>query len=296
MSCITLDGKTRAQVIQAEISERVKKLVPILGRPPKLAVVLVGQNPASLVYVKSKSKQTRLCGMEAVDYSLPDSISNSELHEELSKLSKDHKLDGILLQLPLPKSLDEFSALTQISEDLDVDGLHPYNQGLLARGECGFRPCTPLGVMDLIACAMTRISGKADIAGLNAVVVGRSALVGKPTAIMLIEQNCTTTICHSKTQNLRDYTVKADILVAAVGKPNLLDATYVKQGAIVIDVGINRLPDGRLCGDVHFESVVQKAAALTPVPGGVGPMTITMLLKNTLESAEKKVSKVVNLC
>lgn len=294
MSYLLLDGKARSREIQQDIARRVEILVPRLGRKPKLAVVLVGDNQASMVYVASKSKQAHACGMDTVDLQLPAEISNEGLHHELNRLSEDRGLDGILLQLPLPQGLDEFAALSCIQHLMDVDGLHPYNQGLLMRGARSLRPCTPLGVMDLIDLARDRLGcagDKSNLTGLEAVVVGRSILVGKPVASMLTERNCTVTICHSKTRDLDEHTRRADILVAAVGRPLMIKKEHIKPGAIVIDVGINRLSDGRLVGDVDFEAVRDVAAAITPVPGGVGPMTIAMLLRNTLESAENKVSE-----
>ncbi len=302
MACLLIDGKERSAEIRREIKERVSLLVPRLGRAPKLAVVLVGDNPASRVYVSAKSKAAASCGMQTVDRCLPADVTDSVLREELRELAANPELDGILLQLPLPPGLNEFGALLSMAPALDVDGLHPFNQGLLMRGGAvseagGFEPCTPLGVVDLIGGAMQKLGKVAaqsidlttvDFSGVNAVVVGRSVLVGKPLAAMLTNRNCTVTVCHSRTKNLPDVCRQADILVAAIGKPEFVDARFVKPGAIVIDVGINRLPDGKLVGDVNYAQVSQSAGALTPVPGGVGPMTIAMLLKNTLLSAERK--------
>jgi methylenetetrahydrofolate dehydrogenase (NADP+)/methenyltetrahydrofolate cyclohydrolase len=289
VSFLLIDGKVRSQEIQEEIRAKVELLVPCLHRKPKLAVVLVGDNPASQVYVKSKSKQAHACGMETVDVRLPASVSKDELHKELRSLGQDLTVDGILLQLPLPKGLDEFAALQCIPPKMDVDGLHPVNQGLLQRGTRSFRPCTPLGIIDLILWARKRLGFDASLAGLEAVVVGRSILVGKPVASMLTELNCTVTLCHSKTKDLVDHCQRADVLVAAIGRPEYINGECIKAGAIVIDVGINRLSDGRLVGDVDFDAAKDKAAAITPVPGGVGPMTIAMLLQNTFESAQSKV-------
>lgn len=307
MTCLLIDGKERSAEIRREIKERVSRLVPRLGRPPKLAVVLVGDNPASRVYVSAKSKAAASCGMQTVDRCLQANVTDDVLQGVLRELASSPELDGILLQLPLPPGLNEFGALLSISPSLDVDGLHPFNQGLLMRGGAvsdagGFEPCTPLGVVDLISWALLKLEvpnleGRAeqpvdlttvDFRGANAVVVGRSVLVGKPLAAMLTNRNCTVTVCHSRTKNLSDVCRQADILVAAIGKPEFVDAGFVKPGAVVIDVGINRLADGKLVGDVNYAQVSQVAGALTPVPGGVGPMTIAMLLKNTLLSAERK--------
>lgn len=290
MSFLLIDGKARSQQVQNKIREEVEELVRSKGRRPKLAVVLVGNNPASQVYVKSKSKQALACGMETVDLRLPGDITDSILQQELRQLSEDPTVDGILLQLPLPAGLDEFAAIQCIPPTLDVDGLHPVNQGLLQRGAKALRPCTPLGVMDLIFWARESLGLGFSLAGLEAVVVGRSILVGKPVASMLTEAHSTVTLCHSKTRDLRDHCLRADILVAAIGRPEFIKGDFVKPGAIVIDVGINRLPDGRLVGDVDFQGAKERAGAITPVPGGVGPMTIAMLLRNTLQSARNRLT------
>lgn len=286
-----IDGKSLAKEIRQNLSGESQAVLERLRRKPTLAVVLVGDNPASQVYVKSKAKQAVSCGINALDLRLPASISQAALEEELKKLSAREDIDGILLQLPLPDGLNEFPALLCIDPDKDVDGLHPYNQGLLLNGVKGIRPCTPLGCMALLDKALNMNGGSSDLSGKNAVVVGRSVLVGKPVALMLLERNCTVTICHSRTADLKQYTLEADIIIAAVGRPKMITADYVKSGAIVIDVGINRTDDGKLVGDVDFEGVKAKASAITPVPGGVGPMTIAMLLSNTVFSAKKKISK-----
>ncbi|MFN8389186.1 MAG: bifunctional methylenetetrahydrofolate dehydrogenase/methenyltetrahydrofolate cyclohydrolase FolD [Bdellovibrionota bacterium] len=288
MSAITISGKALADEIQRSLAERVEGLKSKLGRPPGLAVVLVGENPASQVYVRSKSKNAKKCGIHVVDRTLPATTSNEALHRTLNELNHDPEVDGILLQLPLPKGLDEFSALLCISPEKDADGLHPTNQGLLLRGADAPRPCTPFGVMKLIDRGLTELGASTDLSGKHAVVVGRSILVGKPAAMMLLERNCTVEICHSKSADLRASCRRADILVAAVGRPKMITADHIKPGAIVIDVGINQDTDGKLCGDVDFDSAVETAGALTPVPGGVGPMTIAMLLSNTVDAAARR--------
>ena len=284
-----VDGRALSQKVQAELSERVSTLSAQGHMTPGLAVVLVGENPASKVYVRSKTKNAEKCGMRVIDVHLPASVSDAELQRKLRELSADESVDGILLQLPLPKGLNEFQALLQIAPEKDVDGLHPVNQGLLMRGaETGHLPCTPSGSMLLLDQALQQLGQSLDISGKHAVVVGRSILVGKPIALMLLGRNCTVEMAHSRTKDLREVCLRADILVAAVGKARLIDASYVKPGAIVIDVGINHDESGQLCGDVDFDSVQTKAAAITPVPKGVGPMTIAMLLANTVSSAERR--------
>lgn len=285
MAAVLLDGKALAARVQAELKLEVDKLRTQIGRAPRLAVVLVGDNPASQVYVRSKSKNAKSCGIDAVDVHLPKSIANEELQHKLSELSNDPLIDGILLQLPLPAGLDEFAALLCINPAVDVDGLHPISQGMLMRSAPAHRPCTPRGCLRLIDEAQKLLGRSGDLAGLHAVVLGRSILVGKPVALMLLERHCTVSICHSRTRDLKAECRRADILVVAIGKPELVTAEFIKSGAVVIDVGINRLDDGRLVGDVDFASASGIAGALTPVPGGVGPMTIAMLLSNTVESA-----------
>lgn len=273
----------------------------MLGRKPCLAVVLVGENPASKVYVSSKTKKAEACGIDHRDYHLPADVGDSKLQELLHELSSDQMIDGILLQLPLPAGLDEFGALLAIDPEKDVDGLHPMSQGLLMRGAKDYpgpggrklpahRSCTPKGCMVLIDRALAEL-GRKDLAGLKAVVLGRSVLVGKPIAQLLTERNCTVTLCHSKTRNLAAECRAADILVAAIGRPEMVGADCIGEGAIVIDVGINRKDDGKIVGDVAFGPASAKAAAITPVPGGVGPMTIAMLLENTVAAAQSKVRK-----
>ncbi len=291
MPGLPIDGKALAASLQEALKSRVGDLTPRLGRKPCLAVVLVGDNPASQVYVKSKSKAAHACGMDTLDLALPKEVSNAELQTKLRELSVDPKVDGILLQLPLPKGLDEFGALMCIKPELDVDGLHPVNQGLLMRGEVAHRPCTPRGIIALIDQASIALGRDKSLAGLHAVVLGRSILVGKPVALLLLERHLTVTMCHSRTKELAAECRRADVLVAAIGKAEFVKGDFVKPGAIVIDVGINRTETGKLVGDVAFEEALNSAAAVTPVPGGVGPMTITMLLTNTVDSAEKRISK-----
>ncbi len=287
MTAQIIDGKSLAKEVKANLKSRVSEITPKLGRAPMLAVVLVGEDPASQVYVRSKTKAAKACGMDVTDVKLSADISNTLLQEKLSELSSNPGVDGILLQLPLPKGLDEFLALQCISPEKDVDGLHPVNQGLLVRGAEGHRACTPLGAMLLIEKGRELLGKDKNLSGEHAVVVGRSILVGKPIAMLLLERHCTVTMCHSRTKDLNQEVKRADIVVAAVGVPKLINADAIKPGAIVIDVGINRLEDGTLVGDVDFESVSEVAGAITPVPGGAGPMTIAMLLANTVVSSQR---------
>lgn len=268
-----------------ELKEKMKEKIDAIResgkRIPKLAVVIVGDNPASLSYVKGKEKACASIGMDSLEVALDKTISQKELEDKLRELSYDPTVDGILLQLPLPNGLDENSAIQCIIPGKDVDGLTPINFGRLFLGEESFQPCTPSGIMELLK----RMGCNPD--GKYAVVVGRSKLVGTPVARLLQDANATVTICHSHTKNLKEFTKKADILIAAIGSPKFFDETYVKEDAYVIDVGVNRLDDGHLCGDVDFEKVKDHCKAITPVPKGVGPMTITMLLENTLKSYMK---------
>jgi methylenetetrahydrofolate dehydrogenase (NADP+)/methenyltetrahydrofolate cyclohydrolase len=291
MAAAVIDGKALAERIQAKLKIEVSEISPKLGRKPGLAVVLVGNNPASQVYVKSKTKKALSCGLEVKDVHLPESVTNEELQRKLKELNLEQSVDGILLQLPLPVGLDEFAALLCIAPEKDVDGLHPMNQGLLLRGEDAFEPCTPKGAMCLIREARTMLGLSDDLSGQSAMVIGRSILVGKPMAQLLLAANCTTTVAHSRTKNLAQEASRADIVIAAIGRAEMVTAEFVKPGAIVVDVGINRRDDGRLVGDVAYQAVSEKAAAITPVPGGVGPMTIAMLLQNTVQSAQRKISK-----
>ncbi|EGJ34662.1 MULTISPECIES: bifunctional methylenetetrahydrofolate dehydrogenase/methenyltetrahydrofolate cyclohydrolase FolD [Moorena] len=283
-----LDGKTIAKKIQTQLQEQTQKLMLKHGRPPGLAVLMVGDNPASAAYVRNKERACAKVGIASFGRHFPSNTSQTELEETINSLNQDQRVDGILLQLPLPDHLDAVSLLHQIHPDKDADGLHPVNLGRLLRGDPGLRSCTPAGIMRLLQEYQINLSGQ------KTVVVGRSILVGKPLALMLLEANATVTIAHSRTQDLGELTRRADILVAAVGRPQLITSDMVKPGAVVIDVGINRVSDqqekSRLLGDVHFDSVQEIARYITPVPGGVGPMTVAMLLNNTILSYTKRYS------
>ena len=284
-----IDGKALSSTIERELQREVEQLLPRLGRAPGLAVVLVGENPASQVYVRSKSKRAQACGLAVTDVKLPGDVTQVALEAALKKLNLDPNVDGILLQLPLPKGLNELNALSAIDPRKDADGLHPANQGLLLRGAPAPRPCTPFGVMKLIAQAQNQLGQRAQLSGMHAAVVGRSILVGKPQALLLLEENCTVTVCHSKTADLAAECRRADVLIAAVGRPRLITREFTKPGAIVIDVGINQDEQGKLVGDVDFAGACEVASAITPVPGGVGPMTIAMLISNTVDIAKRSV-------
>ncbi|MBE9183640.1 bifunctional methylenetetrahydrofolate dehydrogenase/methenyltetrahydrofolate cyclohydrolase FolD [Microcoleus sp. LEGE 07076] len=281
-----LDGKALAKKIQSELSDLVRTLQPQIGRPPGLAVLMVGDNPASAAYVRNKERACAKVGIASFGQHYPANASQAELELAIKALNEDDRVDGILVQLPLPENLDAIALLYQIAPDKDADGLHPINLGRLVRGEEGLRSCTPAGVMRLLQ------EYQIDLKGKNAVVLGRSILVGKPMALMLLEADCTVTVAHSRTQNLESVTSQADILIAAVGRTEMIAANMVKPGAVVIDVGINRVvnPDGtsRLAGDVDFDAVKTVAGLITPVPGGIGPMTVAMLLENTVSSYTKK--------
>lgn len=283
-----LDGKTIAKKIQTQLQEQTQKLTLKHGRPPGLAVLMVGDNPASAAYVRNKERACAKVGIASFGRHFPSNTSQAELEQAINSLNQDQRVDGILVQLPLPEHLDAVSLLHQIHPDKDADGLHPVNLGRLLRGEPGLRSCTPAGIMRLLQEYQINLSGK------QTVVVGRSILVGKPLALMLLEANATVTIAHSRTQDLGELTRRADILVAAVGRPQLITSDMVKPGAVVIDVGINRVSDqqgkSRLVGDVHFDSVQETARYITPVPGGVGPMTVAMLLNNTILSYTNRYS------
>mgnify|MGYP002765472387 FL=1 len=272
---LLLNGFELAKQCRAELAERVK----VMPRAPKLAVILVGDNPASAIYVRNKEKAAAEVGVESLVYRL-DSATQEELTALIEQLNADETVDGILVQMPLPAPLNEREILQTINPAKDVDGFHPLNLGKLLIGEPAPVACTPKGCMRLIRLA------KQDLTGLHAVVIGRSVIVGKPMAQLLLNANCTVTTAHSKTRDLPALCRSADIVVAAIGKPKTVKADWIKDGAIVIDVGINRLEDGKLCGDVDFDACFDKCAAITPVPKGVGPMTIAMLLENTVEAAE----------
>lgn len=255
------------------------------GINPGLAVIIVGDDPASRVYVNNKKKACEYCGIHSEEYALPAQTTQEELLELIDRLNKKSDISGILCQLPVPKHIDEQAIINAIAPEKDVDAFHPVNVGKIMTGNYDFVPCTPAGVMELI-----KESG-IDVSGKECVIVGRSNIVGKPMSMLLLHQNGTVTICHSKTKDLKEKTKKADILVAAVGKPNFITGDMIKEGAVVIDVGINRIAPKQLCGDVEFETAQKVAGAITPVPGGVGPMTIAMLMKNTLKAAEVNQSR-----
>ncbi len=281
MSAAIIDGKAAAAALRAELAQQISAITAAGWRAPGLAVVLVGEDPASRVYVASKARQCVEIGMRSFEHRLDAAIGQEELLALVRRLNADRAVDGILVQLPLPRHIDAHEVLEAIAPEKDVDGFHPLNAGRLASGGAGFVPCTPRGTLRLIK------SVKADLSGLEAVVVGRSNIVGKPMALLLLNENCTVTIAHSRTRDLAACCRRADILVAAVGQPGLLGAAHVKPGAIVIDVGISRITapatgKGRLVGDVDFGAARLTAGAITPVPGGVGPMTIACLLENTL--------------
>jgi methylenetetrahydrofolate dehydrogenase (NADP+)/methenyltetrahydrofolate cyclohydrolase len=278
-----IDGKARALEVREELRVEVEALKAEHDITPGLAVVLVGEDPASAVYVRNKSKACEKAGIESFKHTLDKDTTEETLLALIAKLNNDARVDGILVQLPLPDHIDEDKVLEAITPAKDVDGFHPFNVGKLVTGNAVFEPCTPLGIMNLIATTGIELKGK------DAVVIGRSNIVGKPMALMLLAKHATVTIVHSRTQNLPEKVKAADVIVAAVGIANFVKGDWVKDGAIVIDVGINRLDDGTLTGDVDFEAASKKAAYITPVPGGVGPMTIAMLLKNTVRSAKRRI-------
>ncbi|WP_169777013.1 bifunctional methylenetetrahydrofolate dehydrogenase/methenyltetrahydrofolate cyclohydrolase FolD [Campylobacter mucosalis] len=283
-----MDGKSLSAKVKAQIASDVAELKNS-GVEPGLAVILVGEDKASKTYVSSKEKACMAAGIKSIMHRLSENTSENELLALINILNLDDSVDGILVQLPLPKHIDTNKILKAIRPEKDVDGFHAVNVGNLVSGLDSFVPCTPLGIM-----VMLKEYG-IDLNGINTVVIGRSNIVGKPMASLLLNANATVTITHSKTKNLKEICASADLLVAAIGKPNFVTADMVKNGAIVIDVGINRLDDGRLVGDVDFNSVAPKCEFITPVPGGVGPMTIAMLLSNTLKSAKQRALKGVNL-
>ena len=279
---VIIDGKATAQAVRGALRDEVAAFVAEKKTAPGLAVVIVGSDPASQVYVRNKHKACGEVGMYSEVHELPAETTEDELLLLIDKLNKDAKIHGILVQLPLPKHLDEEKVILAIDPKKDVDAFHPQNVGKIMIGNFSFVPCTPAGVMELLK------HYNIDPAGKHCVIIGRSNIVGKPQAMLMLKENATVTICHSKTADLAQITKSADILVAAVGKANFVTADMVKEGAIVIDVGINRNADGKLCGDVDFSSVEPMASYITPVPGGVGPMTITMLLKNALTAAKEQ--------
>jgi methylenetetrahydrofolate dehydrogenase (NADP+)/methenyltetrahydrofolate cyclohydrolase len=281
MTANIIDGKGFAQGLRERIATQVAAFRDAAGRAPGLAVVLVGEDPASAVYVRNKHKATVGAGMESFEHKLPADTSQADLIALVDQLNADPAVDGILVQLPLPGHIDERAVTTRIDPDKDVDGFHPVNAGRLATGLHGFVPCTPLG------CLMLLKDQLGDLAGLDAVVIGRSNIVGKPMAQLLIKESCTVTVAHSKTRDLSSVVKRADIVVAAVGRAEMVKGDWIKPGATVIDVGINRTEQG-LVGDVDFAGALSVAGAVTPVPGGVGPMTIAVLLRNTLVSAHRR--------
>ncbi len=278
MSAVRMDGKMVSAKVRGSILEEVNGLKD-KGVRPGLAVIIVGEDPASKVYVRNKERACEECGFYSEKYALPEETTQEELLGLIDELNHNPRIDGILCQLPVPKHINEQAIIDAISPEKDVDAFHPINVGKIMVGNFDFLPCTPAGVMQLLE------EYDIDPNGKNCVVIGRSNIVGKPMAMLLLHKNGTVTICHSRTKNLKEVCAQADILVAAVGKTDFVTADMVKEGAVVIDVGMNR-KDGKLCGDVAFDEVNEKASYLTPVPGGVGPMTITMLMKNTLKAAK----------
>ncbi|WP_071460083.1 bifunctional methylenetetrahydrofolate dehydrogenase/methenyltetrahydrofolate cyclohydrolase FolD [Bacillus massilinigeriensis] len=288
MTAKIIDGKLIAKKKREEIAAEVEQLKS-LGITPGLAVILVGDNQASKVYVGSKERACHELGMHSVLAKYPASLSEDELLEKIQELNKDDRIHGILVQLPLPGHINEKRVIEAISPDKDVDGFHPVNAGRMMTGQDAFLPCTPFGIMVMLQEAGIELTGK------HAVVIGRSNIVGKPMGQLLLNENATVTYCHSRTKDLKKFTLDADIIVSAVGKTNMVTKDLVKPGAVVIDVGMNRDEEGKLCGDVEYAEVKEVAGYITPVPGGVGPMTITMLMFNTLKSARKAAEKTATL-
>jgi methylenetetrahydrofolate dehydrogenase (NADP+)/methenyltetrahydrofolate cyclohydrolase len=286
MTAKRIDGKAAALTIRQRVAELVPEFVARTGRPPGLATVLVGEDPASAVYVRSKNRSTAEAGMAGFAHNLPDTISEDDLLQLVIDLNADARVDGILVQLPLPKQINATRVIETIDPGKDVDGFHPMNAGRLATGLPSLVPCTPFGCLFLLKSEL------GDLSGLDAVVIGRSNIVGKPMAQLLIGESATVTVAHSRTRDLPAVVRRADIVVAAVGRPEMVRGDWIKPGATVIDVGINRVPTddgkGRLVGDVAFDEAAQVAGAITPVPGGVGPMTIAMLMRNTLVAAHRR--------
>lgn len=275
-----IDGKAVATLIHKNVAEDVRDFMQKTGITPGLATVLVGKNEASRVYVRNKITATKACGMNSFPYDLPETTTENELLSLMAELNQNHSVHGILVQLPLPKHISAEKVISRLNPKKDVDGFHPMNLGALVSGKKGFAPCTPLGIMTLLQ------HYKIDLKGKDVVIVGRSNIVGKPLALLMLQNHATVTITHSQTKNLSQKTKQADVLVAAVGQPKMISGEQLKTGAVVIDVGISRMSDGSLCGDVHFESAEKVASYITPVPGGVGPMTIAMLMRNTLAATK----------
>ena len=287
MTAAIIDGKAFAEGLRQRVADAVPAFRAATGRAPGLAVVLVGEDPASIVYVRSKGKATKASGMESFEHKLPVDTTQDDLLALIAKLNADPLVDGILVQLPLPRQIDEAAVIAAIDPDKDVDGFHVINAGRLATGATGLVPCTPLG------CLMLLKDQLGDLSGKNAVVIGRSNIVGKPMAQLLLGESCTVTIAHSRTHNLSQVVHRADIVVAAVGRPEMVKGSWLKEGAVVIDVGINRVPGDqegktKLVGDVDFDEAMGHVGAITPVPGGVGPMTIACLLRNTMVAAHMR--------
>ncbi len=284
MSAKIIDGKSVARHIRENIAKEVDKLRHE-GIHPGLAVVLVGKNPASMVYVRNKGEACRSAGIYSEEHRLPEDATEDELLRLIERLNNDKKINGILVQLPLPERINKDNVLKAISPEKDVDGFHEINMGRLITGQDGLVPCTPLGIIKLLDHYHITVEGK------NAVIVGRSNIVGKPVALMLLNRNATVTICHTRTKNMQEVCRQADILIAAIGRSHMISGDMIKEGAVVVDVGINRQADGKLAGDVDFERASEKASWITPVPGGVGPMTIAMLLYNTVKAARHMAGK-----
>jgi len=278
-----IDGKAISAAIRGEIAAEVEQMKKNNGFVPGLAVIIVGEDPASQVYVRNKKKDCDETGINSIVHALPENTTQEELLALVHKLNNDDNVHGIIVQLPLPKHLDSELIINNIDSKKDVDAFHPYNVGKIMIGDYDFLPCTPAGVMALLERSNIEVAGK------NCVVVGRSNIVGKPQAMMLLHKNGTVTICHSKTKDLAEVCRSADILVVAIGRAKMITGDMIKEGAVVIDVGMNRDENGKLCGDVDYESAEKKASYITPVPGGVGPMTRVMLLQNTLSAAKKKI-------
>ena len=281
MSAQIIDGRA----IAAAVRQKVKKAVENLHRTPALAVVMVGENPASFVYVRNKTRACNEVGIASVECFMPENTTQEALLECINRLNHDDGIDGILVQLPLPAHIDDKAVLEAIDPNKDVDGFHIFNTGKLFTTGDGFKPCTPYGIIEMLKAIDYPICGK------HAVIIGRSNIVGKPMALLLLQENATVTVAHSRTKNLEQFTRQADILVAAIGKAKFVTADMLKPGCVVIDVGMNRDENGKLCGDVDTEAAMQTAGWITPVPGGVGPMTIAMLMMNTLESAQSRRAK-----
>lgn len=281
MSARIIDGKTIARTIRSEVAEKVKQRIKIGKRAPGLAVILVGDNPASQIYVASKRKACDEVGFISRSYDLPDTTSEADLLNLIDTLNEDNTIDGILVQLPLPAGIDNVKVLERIHPDKDVDGFHPYNIGRLCQRAPKLRPCTPRGIVTLLERCNIPMNG------LNAVIIGASNIVGRPMSLELLLAGCTTTVTHRFTKDLRFHVEHADLVVVAVGKPNFIPGEWIKPGAIVIDVGINRLENGKVVGDVDFAQASQRAGWISPVPGGVGPMTVATLIQNTLQAREE---------